>query len=81
MNTTAPNRFAGLLAADYNAQIANGQLLRDAQIADYDNLIKVDGDIVTISRKGEIRSQLILELNKYMKRTGFEMHLKQLTAY
>ena len=40
MNTTAPNRFAGLLAADYNAQIANGQLLRDAQIADYDNLIK-----------------------------------------
>ena len=30
----------------------------------YDNLIKVDGGVVTIIRKGEIRSQLILELNK-----------------
>ena len=40
MNTTAPNRWANLLAADYNAQIANGQLLRDAQLAEYDNLLK-----------------------------------------
>ncbi len=33
-------------------------------LSHYDNLIKVDGDVVTVSRKGEIRSQLILELNK-----------------
>ncbi|MEE0675726.1 MAG: DUF1934 domain-containing protein [Ruminococcus sp.] len=37
---------------------------QDEPLSHYDNLIKVDGDIVTISRKGEIRSQLILELNK-----------------
>ena len=40
MNTTAPNRFASLLAADYNAQDTYGNLLRDAEIADYDNLLK-----------------------------------------
>ena len=40
MNTTSPNRFAGLLAADYNNQIASGNLLRDAIIANYDNKIK-----------------------------------------
>ena len=40
MNTTAPSRFASLLAADYNAQNTYGNLLRDAEIADYDNLLK-----------------------------------------
>lgn len=40
MNTTAPNKFASLLAADYNAQNIYGNLLRDADVANYDNLLK-----------------------------------------
>ena len=35
MQSTAPNRYANLLAADYNAQIANGNLLREAAMQDY----------------------------------------------
>lgn len=40
MNTTAPNRLASLLAADYNAQNTYGNLLRDAEVTNYDNLLK-----------------------------------------
>ena len=40
MNTTAPNRWANLLAADYNAQNTYGTLLRDAELAEFDNLLK-----------------------------------------
>lgn len=40
MNTTSPSRMASLLAADYNAQNNYGTLLRDAAIADYDNMLK-----------------------------------------
>ena len=40
MNTTAPNRYATLLAADYNAQVADGNLRREAAMAAYDNLLK-----------------------------------------
>lgn len=40
MNTTAPNRWANLLAADYNAQNTYGTLLRDAELAEYENLLK-----------------------------------------
>lgn len=40
MNTTAPSRYATLLAADYNAQIADGDLRRKAAIDAYDNLMK-----------------------------------------
>jgi len=40
MNTTAVNRFAPLLAADYNAQIAEGDLRRKAALDAYDNLLK-----------------------------------------
>lgn len=40
MQSSAPNRYANLLAADYNAQIANGQLLRDAAMQDYDMMAK-----------------------------------------
>lgn len=40
MNTTAPNRWANLLAADYNAQNTYGNLLRDAELAEYENLLK-----------------------------------------
>lgn len=40
MNTTNPSRFATLLAADYNAQIANGDLRRKAATEAYDNLLK-----------------------------------------
>ena len=40
MNTTNPNRNAGLLAADYNAQIAQGDMLRKDAIADYETLLK-----------------------------------------
>ena len=40
MNTTNPNRNAGLLAADYNAQTAQGdRLIKDAA-ADYENMLK-----------------------------------------
>lgn len=40
MNTTAPNRYATLLAADYDALVANGDLRRKASIDAYDNLLK-----------------------------------------
>ena len=40
MNTTNPNRNAGLLAADYNAQVAQGDMLRKDAIADYETLLK-----------------------------------------
>ena len=30
----------------------------------FDNLVKLDGDVVTISRKGSVRSQLMLEKGK-----------------
>lgn len=40
MNTTTPNRWANLLAADYNAQNTYGTLLRDAELAEFDNLLK-----------------------------------------
>ena len=40
LDSIAPNRYANLLAADYNAQNTYGNLLRDAQLAGYDNLIK-----------------------------------------
>lgn len=40
MNATSPSRFATLLAADYNAQVANGDLRRKAAMDDYDNLLK-----------------------------------------
>lgn len=40
MNTTAPNRYATLLAADYNAQVADGELRRKASMDAYDNLLK-----------------------------------------
>ena len=40
MNTTAPNRYATLLAADYNAQVADGDLRRKASMDAYDNLLK-----------------------------------------
>lgn len=36
----------------------------DAPQSFYDNLIKVQGDVVTISRKGPMRSQLMLEKGK-----------------
>ena len=40
LNTTSPNKYANLLAADYNAQNIYGDLLRNAELANYDNLIK-----------------------------------------
>lgn len=36
----------------------------DAPQSFYDNLIKVQGDVVTITRKGPMRSQLMLEKDK-----------------
>ena len=43
MNTTNPNRNAALLAADYNAQVAQGDMLRKDAIADYETLLKTLG--------------------------------------
>ena len=40
MNTTAPNRYATLLGSDYNAQVAQGDVLRKDAIADYEALLK-----------------------------------------
>ena len=40
MNTTNPNRNAGLLAADYNAQTAQGDMLIKDAAADYENMLK-----------------------------------------
>lgn len=40
LGTTSPNKYANILAADYNNQVASGNLLRDAIIANYDNKIK-----------------------------------------
>ena len=40
LNTTAANRWANVLGADYLSQIARGQALREADIAAYDNLLK-----------------------------------------
>lgn len=36
MQSTAPARWANLLAADYNGQIAHGDLMRDAAMQDYE---------------------------------------------
>lgn len=40
MQSTAPSRWANLLAADYNAQIANGELLRNAAMDDYNMMVQ-----------------------------------------
>ena len=40
MDNINPNRWANLLAADFNAQVANGELLRNAELANYDNMLK-----------------------------------------
>lgn len=40
MQSTLPSRIGGLLAADYNAQVARGNAIRDAGIADYETNLK-----------------------------------------
>ena len=40
MQSTSPNRNAAILAADFNAQIANGNLLRQGEMEEYDRLLK-----------------------------------------
>ena len=40
MQSTAPNRWANLLAADYNAQIAEGEALRQAAMQDYEMMLQ-----------------------------------------
>ena len=40
MQSTAPARWANLLAADYNGQIAHGDLMRAAALQDYDRAVQ-----------------------------------------
>lgn len=40
MQSTLPSRIGGLLTADYNAQVARGNAIRDAGIADYETNLK-----------------------------------------
>lgn len=40
MQSTSPSRNAAILAADFNAQIANGNLLRQGEMEEYDRLLK-----------------------------------------
>mgnify|MGYP003571247143 CR=1 FL=1 len=42
MQSTSPSRDAALLAADYNAQVAQGELLRQGALEDYDRLLKAE---------------------------------------
>ena len=50
LDNIAPNRYANLLAADYNAQTAYGDLLRNAEIAEYDILLKARTFLKTATR-------------------------------
>lgn len=40
MQSTSPSRNAAILSADFNAQIANGNLLRQGEMEEYDRLLK-----------------------------------------
>ena len=40
MNSSSPSRWANLLAADYNAQIAEGEALRQGAMQDYERMIQ-----------------------------------------
>lgn len=42
MQSISPSRNAALLAADYNAQVAQGELLRQGALEDYDRLLKAE---------------------------------------
>ena len=62
MNTTAPNRYATLLAADYNAQVADGELRRKASMDAYDNLLKtLTFNRATDQYKSEMAPKIALE--------------------
>jgi hypothetical protein len=40
MQSTSPSRNNAILAADFNAQIANGELLRQGELQDYERMLK-----------------------------------------
>lgn len=40
MQSTSPSRNNAILAADFNAQVANGELLRQGELQDYERMLK-----------------------------------------